>query len=42
MKKLCSYIIRRVTYVMTYDIWIMGAIVAGIVAFLIVRKIKED
>ena len=27
---------------MTYDAWIMGAAVAGIVAYLIVKKIKDD
>ncbi len=25
-----------------YDLWIMGAVVAGIVAFLIVRKLREE
>lgn len=27
---------------MTYDVWIMGAAVAGIAAYLVVRKIRED
>ena len=27
---------------MDFDLWIIGAIVAGIAAYLIVRKIKED
>ena len=27
---------------MTYDAWIMGAAVAGIVAYLVVKKIKDD
>jgi len=27
---------------MTYDLYIMAAVVAGITAFLVVRKIKEN
>ena len=27
---------------MTYDAWIMGAAVAGIIAYLLMRKIQED
>lgn len=27
---------------MTYELWAMGAVVAGIVAYLIMRKIQDD